>query len=222
VAFALIAAWTDTVGDLARAVAFAHPFLPVWDFAAKAGVYAISVVVLAELHDALARERELARTDMLTGVANRRAFFEQATQEIERSLRYNRPFSVAVLDVDDFKQVNDRFGHGAGDVVLRAVAGAIHLNTRALDLVARLGGDEFGVILPETTAEASEAMVGKLRAVLQQAMREQAHPVTVSIGLVTFDAPPATADELVRRADALMYQVKRTGKNQLKHEVVTW
>jgi diguanylate cyclase (GGDEF)-like protein len=177
--------------------------------------------VLTTLNVALARAEHLARTDYLTGVANARYFFELASAELNRAQRYVRPLTVAYIDVDDLKPVNDRFGHGAGDTLLRVAAQSIRVRVRKSDVVARLGGDEFALLLPEAGYEAAEAAVRKIHASLVQVMQNRGWRVTFSIGVVTCVSPPdTTLEELIRVADGLMYSVKRSGKNQIRHEIL--
>jgi diguanylate cyclase (GGDEF)-like protein len=180
----------------------------------------LSILLLARLRAALEREAALARTDPLTGAANVRTFHEAAALEIERSRRTDRPFTIAYVDLDDFKRVNDRSGHLVGDQVLRTVVRALRENVRATDTVARLGGDEFAVLLPETDTPAADAVVEKIRRVFADEMRRGDWPVTFSIGVATYRTPPADTDEMIRKADEFMYLVKRGGKNDVHHEVV--
>ncbi len=163
----------------------------------------------------LAEQARLALTDHLTGAANSRSFHEIAGREIERQKRFGRPLSIAYLDLDNFKAVNDTHGHETGGALLRGVAAVLKANTRATDVVARLGGDEFAVLFPETDEAAARAAAEKLRAALQEWMRGGGHLVTVSIGVATFAAPPAGVKEMVTLADELMYNAKRGGKNRV-------
>jgi diguanylate cyclase (GGDEF)-like protein len=177
--------------------------------------------ILTALNVALTRAEHLARTDYLTGVANSRYFFELASAELNRSQRYVRPLTVAYIDVDDLKPVNDRLGHGAGDTLLRVVAESIRARVRKSDVVARLGGDEFALMLPEAGYEAASAAVRKIHASLVEVMQNRGWRVTFSIGAVTCVSPPdTTLEELIRVADGLMYSVKRSGKNQIRHEIL--
>jgi len=198
---------------------FSHPAVPYWNAGMRFMLYAISTVAIARLQDSVRKERELARTDPLTGVANGRTFDETIGLEVRRARRSGLPFTVSYMDLDDFKQVNDRFGHPVGDRVLVAVAATIRQQMRVTDLVARLGGDEFAIFQPDTDAEGARTSLAKLREAVLAAMRANGWPVTLSIGSATFRTPPADASELIKRADRLLYQVKRAGKNDLLHEV---
>jgi diguanylate cyclase (GGDEF)-like protein len=124
---------------------------------------------------------------------------------------------VLYLDLDNFKAVNDRFGHSTGDELLRTVADTIRTRLRRVDSVARLGGDEFAVLLPETGAEAARGVVEQVRGALGDAMRTHGWPVTVSIGALTCVTAPESADALIRRADDLMYAVKHGDKDGVKY-----
>ena len=183
-------------------------------------VMAIAFAAIALLGAAqrqwLQRERAISRTDGLTGLLNGRGFFEAAAVELARSARYRHPLTVAYVDLDDFKVVNDRFGHARGDAVLVAVAHAIRRASRSTDLVARLGGDEFVVILPETDRDAAEAALDKLRSRAQEAAGRDGMKVTASVGSVSFTKPPDDVETLVHEADQAMYAVKAGGKNALR------
>jgi diguanylate cyclase (GGDEF)-like protein len=189
----------------------------VWNGLMLLGTAVALVLVLAALKSRLVGEELLARTDALTRIANRRAFIEAATLELERARRHGRPLAVAYVDCDDFKLVNDRLGHAEGDALLVTAAQTLRGATRAVDAVARLGGDEFGLILPETDAPMAEALLTRLRATLLAATtRHGGWNVGFSIGAAVFLAPPADVDELMARADELMYAAKRRAKGSLQ------
>ncbi|MCA1641095.1 MAG: GGDEF domain-containing protein [Acidobacteria bacterium] len=158
---------------------------------------------------------------VLTGATNRRSFFEAAQSEINRARRHRHPFTVAYIDVDNFKELNDRGGHAAGDALLREVTRAIKANVREIDMVARLGGDEFVVLLPETDEAASRAVVSRVRKCLDDLAARRGWQVTFSIGVVTWTTPPRTVDTMIRQADDTMYEVKNTGKNRVAHHTVS-
>jgi diguanylate cyclase (GGDEF)-like protein len=186
-----------------------------WNLISEAGFIVLIVSLMARLRTALQAARALALQDPLTGAANRRAFYQQASTAIQRSHRSGAPLSIVYLDVDDFKRVNDRFGHQQGDRVLTTLAQSLQRAVRAGDLVVRLGGDEFAVLLPETGPDMARGLATRLRDGLQAAMTTSGLPATFSIGVLTFARPPASVDDLVARADALMYDAKQSGKNSL-------
>ena len=197
-----------------------NPAAPYWNTTVRLAFFVLFTVLIDRLRQELVHAQELARTDALTGIANRRAFYEHAAVEIQRMGRSPRPFTVACIDLDNFKEVNDRLGHSVGDEVLCEVSRTMRGNIRAADVVARLGGDEFALLLPETDADGAVASLTKLREFLLRAMNQHDWPVTFSIGAVTFRVTPPTIDWLIRGADDLMYAVKQAGKNQVRFEVV--
>lgn len=169
--------------------------------------------VVTRLRKRLEHERYLAHTDPLTGVLNRRAFQQALSRETRRCGRYRHALSLAYLDLDDFKAVNDRLGHAAGDDVLKTVATAITHQVRTVDVVARLGGDEFAVLLPEADQQAAQVVVGRLRQSLSSAVARRGWPVSVSIGVLTCEPPTAAGEEILATADGLMYSAKTKGKD---------
>jgi diguanylate cyclase (GGDEF)-like protein len=191
-----------------------------WNFGVQLGVFLALVALLGALKNRLEAEQRLARTDPLTGVSNRRAFLEMAVVEMERARRTGRPLTVTYFDADDFKAVNDQYGHAVGDAVLFSAASALREQTRAVDVVARLGGDEFGLLLVDTDGPGARALLQRLRAALLETMARNAWRVTFSIGAATFAAPPRSLDEMLCHADQLMYDAKRSGKDTARFEVV--
>jgi diguanylate cyclase (GGDEF)-like protein len=193
--------------------------LPVaaWNAGMRTGVFCIVLLLLAEVRTLVARLQEQSLTDELTGVANRRAFLDVAGREIERSRRYEHDLSLAYLDIDGFKAVNDRFGHAVGDRVLIALAGVAGATARSVDTVARIGGDEFVVLMPETDTLAALPLAERLRAACSRAAGPSKAPITCSVGLVTFERAPDDIEELLTSADALMYEAKAAGGDGVRH-----
>lgn len=187
-------------------------------------VISVLLAVIAVLAVLLAgsrrRERRAADHDGLTGAFNRKAFFERVAAEQSRSLRRGHPLTLAYIDCDNFKPLNDALGHQAGDEALKTIAGVMHSNLRQYDIVARLGGDEFGVLLPETSSEAAPAIIERLREKLGEAMQSHNWPVSFSIGVCTFDEPAESVDVMVQAADRLMYAVKQSGKGKVKYSTL--
>ena len=211
------AAWFFS--DVISHSSYSHPIVPYWNVTVKFCIFLIVVEILSRLKTALASEKNLARNDMLTGAANRRAFFEGAMIEIDRAQRYKHPFSLAYIDLDDFKAINDTMGHDTGDLVLRTVAATILKNIRSTDLFARLGGDEFVLLLSETGDGQAQAVIDKVHAVLDERMNRARWPVTFSIGVMTFIRPPSSVEEIIKKTDALMYAAKKEGKDRVKYSV---
>jgi diguanylate cyclase (GGDEF)-like protein len=186
-----------------------------WNAVAWLAVYVFFVLIISEIRNLYRREQAWSHTDTLTGIANRRALLERLEIEKNRARRYRRPLTLAYIDLDHFKEVNDRFGHATGDKLLGVVAHTMQRAVRQVDAVARLGGDEFAVLLPETDRFSAAAALGKLRSSLDAAMKQRNWPVTFSIGAVTFQAPPESLQEMISAADEAMYTAKNSGKGGL-------
>jgi diguanylate cyclase (GGDEF)-like protein/PAS domain S-box-containing protein len=154
----------------------------------------------------LRRVEAMARTDDLTGLANRRAWDEELRREVERATRHGYQLHVVMLDLDHFKVFNDTQGHQAGDAILREVGAVWRLAARVTDFVARYGGDEFALLLPDCSRNDATAVVNRLRAALPDGL-------TFSAGLAHWDGE-LSPDELIARADAALYEAKRAGRNQ--------
>jgi diguanylate cyclase (GGDEF)-like protein len=159
-----------------------------------------------------------ATVDRLTGVANRPALLAELFEEVDRANRYERPLSVAFVDIDHFKAVNDTYGHGAGDDVLRGVAQILRENLRATDMIGRYGGEEFMLILTETGVEDGALLTEKLRQLVERRrFAVEGNPelqVTISVGIAGGVGRSLRGDLLVRDADAAMYSAKSLGRNQ--------
>lgn len=177
----------------------------------------VTPVLIIRLMRAMERERMFARTDFLTGVLNTRFFHELAQMEINRSVRYERPFTIVFIDVDNFKTINDTFGHTMGDTVLRTIALTIQQHLRKTDSIARVGGDEFVALLPETDENTAPIVINNMQSALLHEMQNNGWPVTFSMGALTLAGMQITVDELLGQADELMYQVKNSGKNNIEY-----
>ena len=186
----------------------------------RTAVFCIVLLLLAEVRRLIARLREQSLTDELTGVANRRAFTLVAAREIERSRRYRHQLSLAYLDIDGFKAVNDRRGHAIGDRVLIALAGAASAATRSVDTVARLGGDEFVVLMPETDECAALPLADRLREACSQATGAGSEPRHLQRRRGDLRAASQDVEELLASADALMYEAKAAGGDDVRQASV--
>jgi diguanylate cyclase (GGDEF)-like protein len=176
------------------------------------------VRAINKISASLAETTDAATIDKLTGVANRRALLVELFNEVERANRYERPLSVAFVDIDHFKAVNDNYGHAAGDAVLRGVAQTIRANLRATDMVGRYGGEEFMLLLTETDVDEGAVLTEKLRMIVaRQHYEVDGNPelsVTISIGIAGGIGARLSSDALVRDADAAMYSAKSLGRDQ--------
>lgn len=177
--------------------------------------FSIVSTLIAVIREAFAAAATQARVDPLTGIANSRAFFDEAERVLARARRHGNSTTVAYVDLDDFKAVNDTLGHRGGDLVLRQVATVLRQSTRAGDLAARVGGDEFALLLPDTERDGARALLERIRASLAEAQAGQARAVTVSIGAVTFATVPPSVEAMIQQADTHMYAAKAEGKNRV-------
>jgi diguanylate cyclase (GGDEF)-like protein len=197
---------------------FSTDLVPLWNVAARFAVLYMVASLVTTLTGKLARERGLSRTDPLTGLPNARAFDEATALEIARMRAGGGVLTAAYVDVDDFKAVNDTYGHAGGDEVLilagRIMTGAL----RSTDVVARLGGDEFALLIPGSGLEDARLRLQAVHDALVAATGAHRQAVGFSIGAVTFASPPASREELLARADAVMYEVKQEGKNTVRVE----
>ena len=210
----VVASGTWYAADLMGGSTYSASWIPLWNTGVRLGFFVIIAQLLVRLRGALEVQRRLAERDSLTGLANGRRFLAAVEAEVSRSRRYRRPLSLAYVDLDGFKGVNDHLGHAAGDDVLETVGNILSGSVRTTDLPARLGGDEFAVLLPETDAVHARETAMKLRVVLETAMSEGDWPVGFSIGVYTSTGGVTDAEGLIRLADGLMYEVKHAGKGR--------
>src|SRR3954464_235029 len=157
-----------------------------WDTLMTLGMFIFMVFILSEVRGLYERERDLSRTDALTGLLNRRAFIEALDRERARHQRFPRPLTLAYLDLDNFKGINDSHGHAAGDALLRAVAQGMENSVRDVDSVGRLGGDEFAILMPETDADASKTAIKKVETKMKESVGTR-WPITFSVGVMPFE-----------------------------------
>jgi len=198
---------------------YSSHFIPFWNTMIRLGFFLTVTLLLSGLKRSHRHEMDLARIDNLTGAVNGRYFHELLQMEMDRSRRNRHAFTIAYIDLDGFKSVNDRFGHSAGDRVLQSVVERSKRQLRKADVMARLGGDEFAVLLPETDEAAARSALERLVEALREEMVTRGWPVTFSLGAVTCLAVPPSPDDLIARADRLMYEVKGSGKNGARFEL---
>jgi len=207
--------WSPTDGNM-----FGSVWLTVLSFEALLFTISIAFILLAMAKERTElRHRTAAMVDPLTGIANRRAFVQEAAALAKRHSASPRPTAVLLIDLDHFKSINDRFGHAIGDRVLEVFTDTARQSLRATDLIGRLGGEEFAAILRDTTREKAIAVAERIRDSFAHAAQEvDGRPVAarVSIGLVHCDAPVLDVPELLAQADRALYFAKERGRNRVE------
>lgn len=199
---------------------YSHWWIPYWNGAVRCGVFLALVIFVSRWREALSREAALARRDNLTGIPNRQAFYELAERDLQRARREKKTLSLAYIDLDNFKAVNDNEGHKRGDEVLQVVANTLVEGMRTIDVAARLGGDEFVLFLVGVGEEKAFQILERIVNDLKEKMAEHRWEVTFSIGLITFRKAPGDVSEILHLGDDLMYKKKRQGKDGILHHVV--
>ena len=160
--------------------------------------------------------QKLASTDPLTHIYNRRHFFSQSNAEFARAKRYERELSVIMLDIDDFKTVNDRYGHAAGDMALVSLAECCRSVLRESDIIGRLGGEEFAICCPEASLDGAKVIAERIRTRCESILlhyQEHAFCITVSLGVTRMSAQDSNLEAVIHRADKLLYRAKQAGRN---------
>lgn len=183
------------------------------------------IKVVANFNDITQQKRlqekleNLAQTDDLTKLNNRRNFMRLATIELTRAIRYKKPLSLFMIDIDYFKKINDSYGHHVGDLVLEKLAQVCHTALREVDLIGRIGGEEFAVVLPETSTREATEIAERLRAAIERNKVEIGDEVfiacSVSIGVASLHTDEDTLDSIMARADGALYRAKDAGRNQV-------
>lgn len=207
------------VADVSTGRPYSNPFIPYWNSLIRFSFFIIITALLSALKVTLEHEKELSNTDFLTGASNSRYFYNIVQIEINRLERTQHPFTVVYIDIDNFKTINDKFGHAAGDVVLQAIVSSVRTKIRNTDLLARLGGDEFALFFPDTNQESAQVIIEKINESLLNEMKKRNIAVTLSIGVLTCSVSPHSINELIKVVDNLMYSAKQSGKNTVKYSM---
>jgi diguanylate cyclase (GGDEF)-like protein len=204
--------------DLASANTYSHATIPFWNATVRLGFFIMISLLLSTLRARLIMEQKASQTDGLTDLLNGRAFREGTQKLFDLCRRIGRPATVAYIDLDNFKAVNDSLGHTEGDLVLKLAGSTLAKSVRSTDLVGRLGGDEFAVILPDTNLAQARTVMKKIHQKLTEEVASHNWPIGFSIGVAILSRPPSSADEAIKLADNLMYAVKKAGKNCITYK----
>jgi diguanylate cyclase (GGDEF)-like protein len=215
-----LSALTLLAAQIAIGRTSSQPSLDFLNTVIRTVLFSFFAFLVDALHKSQREQRLVARTDFVTGAVSARYFTELLQMEIERMGRYANPFTVVFIDIDNFKQVNNLFGHQAGDSALRFLTDELKSQLRKTDIVARVGGDEFALLLPHLQQKDAEVILPKVRAALGEAMKQRNLPLTFSMGAVTCLTAPYAAEQMISLADELMYTVKNTTKNDIRYMTV--
>jgi len=211
---ALVSALVWLISDYMSGHEHSSFVIALWNSIMRLAIFLLIATMFHNLWLRSSHFQRLANFDELTSILNRRGFLARVQDELMRARRFNRSFSIAFIDLDNFKTVNDSLGHKVGDELLRQVALTIQTSIRAVDFVGRLGGDEFAILYVETSQDQAKEAFEKCHHELNQRMADYSWPVTFSVGVVTFHSFKLTIVELLDHADKWMYEVKRQGKNR--------
>lgn len=194
----------------ATEVVIAWPYFPRTAFILNTFTRSVAFTVIGRVLVKLWREREYAHVDALTGLANRLELMERLNSEQGRSERTRRPYSLLFMDIDEFKTMNDMYGHQGGDEALKALADILRRSCRKVDIPARLGGDEFVLLLPDTDERSCEVVIKRIAETTSKEFSGRSWPISVSIGRTSHIGKAMEAEAVIRLADENMYQAKRT------------
>lgn len=186
----------------------------IWNAAGTFVVFSVIGILVGSVRILWEKEQLLSRNDHLTGLLNSRAFLELLDYEIDRFKRSPAPFTLAYIDLDSFKEMNDTYGHQRGDELLKLASNVMRSTLRTTDLASRMGGDEFAILFPNTGNEHIRVIEDKLRREFTTVMKENHWQTSFSMGIVTFNSSPSNTDDAIKQADSAMYRAKNSGKNR--------
>ena len=215
IAISALSAITWAVSNTFAGETYPSSFILIWNALTRLGFFGVVTTLLHTLKQVIKEEKILASTDPLTGAYNRRAFYEIINTKVLQAKIHRRPYTLAYIDLDNFKQINDQMGHIVGDSVLKTVVSTIQSNIRDKDFIARLGGDEFALLITETDEMGAKHIIERLNTKILAAMQVQGWKITFSIGMLTFLTPPVRISKMIGLTDQLMYEVKSQSKNAM-------
>jgi len=215
----IFSAITWATSDLVSGHLYSHITIRIWNTVMVLAMYLFVAYSVTTVKKLFLKEHEHADTDELTGVANIKFFYEQARNEISRSIAHKQPLTLACVDVNNMRYVNDTFGHIAGDYLLHEAAQIMRSTLRSSAIISRLGGAKFAILLPETPNENATVAINNVQEHLLAAVKKKSWPVTFSAGVVTCDGSVCTLDELIAKAEARMNTVRDAGLDAVTENV---
>jgi diguanylate cyclase (GGDEF)-like protein len=206
------------IADYSAGHVYSSLVIPFWNMVMRLLIFWIVSALIRRTRRSIETEQALARMDTLTGMGNGRYFHDVAEHELNNAKRYGRPLSILYMDLDNFKKVNDLFGHTEGDDALKTISGIFKAHIRKSDIAVRMGGDEFVILLPNTDGEQAKPVITKITTRINEVAEKKHWPVSVSAGVISILNADISLDELITKADCLMYEVKNSGKNGVRYE----
>jgi diguanylate cyclase (GGDEF)-like protein len=216
IVFSVLCSLIWIYADINSGLRYDSWFIPVWNTLVRFGYFLFHTALLSQLLKSIREVRDLSLHDPLTKAANWRYFEEYANRLIKISVRQNQKIALAYFDLDNFKKLNDTYGHASGDEALIAITNIVSSQIRPTDLFARLGGDEFALLLADADAKAADEVIVRINSRVLEAMRQRNWGVTLSIGAIVFSVLPSSIGPMLKAADDLMYEVKKSGKNNYR------
>ena len=217
---AIVSIITWLVSDLYKINSFSSPYVPFINETLRFSVFIFIVFLISNLQESLIKAKKIALIDPLTKVFNRRGINILLELKMAEMINIFSAFSVAYIDFDNFKYINDQHGHQTGDELLINVARLLQDTLRDNDILARLGGDEFMIFMPEVEGDMAMGQLHNAVESLLALMKQYNWPVTCSVGVVTYNTPPSSVDEIFKQADESMYNVKKSGKNNINQIII--
>ncbi len=206
------------LADVQGGHVYSNTLVPVWNASMRFSYFLLHSFLFSRFIKLYQNCKHKSITDTLTLAVNAEFFYQLAGRELARARRSHRPLTLAYLDLDNFKAVNDSLGHLTGDDLLQTLANVMRQNIRPVDVLGRLGGDEFAVLLPDADRTVAAVVLERIREKAAEAVAAKGWPVTLSMGAVTFVKPDIDVRGMVKRADDLMYLAKKSGKNRIEYE----
>ena len=215
----LLSAFSWYLADISSGHIYNSLFTPIWNSVMRFGYFMIHTYFFSQFIKLYEKTKINSLTDSLTGIANTRYFMEFFEREIKKAKRTNLTFTLLYIDLDNFKFINDTYGHQVGDSLLKMIAKTVNGSIRPSDIFARLGGDEFAILLPESDYSESNNLIKRIKKTIETELKKNNWPITVSIGAITYKNFENTISEMIKQADDFMYKVKKDGKNNIEHSL---
>jgi diguanylate cyclase (GGDEF)-like protein len=197
---------------------YSHTGIGYWNTAISLGILILFSYLLSSMKNIVEREKEASNTDAITGLMTSTPFYQIATAELLRAKRYKRPYTLAIIDIDSYKQLKKHLGHEGSALVLRTVADTLRTRLRNTDIIARLGEDEFVALLPETNHNSGSVVISKLQSQLLKTMERHHWEVTFSISAVTYYVYWIPLIEAIQQTHKLMQSIKDKGGNSIRFD----